>query len=148
MTLCNSPLTCQRLVNGLFQGPIGDALFVYLDDLILVSRDLKSHFDKLELVLQKYQEAGPKHNLPKCSFLRSRIEFLSYVVDKDGIHTTDAKVQAVQDFLISKSVNHMRSFLGLVGYYHSSETSIHPLRHLSHAFSKGCLFHMAQRPAK
>ncbi len=48
-----SSLTCQRLVNGLFQGLIGSGLFIYLDDLILVSRDLEPHFDKLELVLQK-----------------------------------------------------------------------------------------------
>ncbi len=117
MGLRNSPLTCQRLVNSLFQGLIGDGLFVYLDDLILVSRDLESHFDKLDLVLQKFQEAGLKLNLSKCKFLRSRIEFLGHIVDKDGIHTTDAKVRAVQNFPTPTSVTHVRSFLGLAGYY-------------------------------
>lgn len=85
--LRNSPLTCQRLVNSLFQGLIGDGLFVYLDDLILVSKDLDSHFHKLSLVLQKFTEAGLKLNITKCQFLRSRIEFLGHVVDCHGIHT-------------------------------------------------------------
>ncbi len=76
-----------------------------------------THFDKLELVLQKLQEAGLKLNLPKCKFLCSCIEFLGHVVDKHDIHTTDAKVRAVQDFPIPKSVNHLRSFFCLAGYY-------------------------------
>ncbi len=95
MGLQNSPLTCQRLVNSLFQGLIGDGLFIYLDDLILVSKDLDSHFQKLSLVLQKFTEAGLKLNITKCQFLHSRIEFLGHVVDCHGIHTTNAKVKAV-----------------------------------------------------
>ena len=95
MGLRNSPLTCQRLINSIFQGLIGDGLFVYLDDLILVSRDLDSHLVKLALVLQKFIDAGLKLNLPKCKFLRARIEFLGHLVDKDGIHTTPDKVRAV-----------------------------------------------------
>ena len=117
MGLRNSPLTCQRLVNSLFQGLIGDGLFVYLDDLILVSKDLDSHFQKLSLVLQKFTEAGLKLNITKCQFLRSRIEFLGHVVDRHGIHTTDAKVKAVQNFPTPTTTNNVRSFLGLAGYY-------------------------------
>ncbi len=70
-------------------------MFVYLDDLIIESRDFESHFDKLEFVLQRFKEAGLKLNLLKCKFLLSRIEFLGHIVDKDCIHTTDAKVYAL-----------------------------------------------------
>ena len=117
MGLRNSPLTCQRLVNTLFQGLIGDGLFVYLDDLILASQDMDTHLEKLSLVLQKFADAGLKLNLVKCKFLRSRIEFLGHVVDKDGIHTTNDKVKAVQNFPTPKTVDNIRSFLGLAGYY-------------------------------
>ncbi len=51
MGLRNSPLTCQGLINSIFQGLICNGLFVYLDDLILVSRDLDSRLAKLALVL-------------------------------------------------------------------------------------------------
>ena len=117
MGLRNSPLTCQRLVNSLFQGLIGKGLFVYMDDLILVSQDLDNHFEKLSLVLQKFTEAGLKLNLPKCNSFRSRIEFLGHVVDKNGIHTTDDKVKAVQNFPVPTSTTNVSSFLGLAGYY-------------------------------
>ncbi len=39
------------------------------------------------------------------------------MVDKDGIHTTPDKVKAVQNFPVPTSVNNVRSFLGLTGYY-------------------------------
>ncbi len=106
-----------------------------------MSHDLESHFEKLELVLQKFQEAGLKFNLPKCKFLCSCIEFLGHVVDKDGIHTTDAKVQAVQDFPIPKSVNHVRSFLCLVGYHRA-------LHRLSRVFSKRKSLSYGMTPSK
>ena len=117
MGLRNSPLTCQSLINSLFQGQIGDGLFVYLDDLILVSQDIDTHLSKLSLVLQKFADAGLKLNLSKCKFLRSRIEFLGHVVDKDGIHTTHDKIKAVQNFPTPKTTDNVRSFLGLAGYY-------------------------------
>ena len=117
MGLRNSPLTCQRLINSIFSGLIGDGLFVYLDDLILVSQDLDTHLTKLALVLQKFSDAGLKLNLSKCKFLRARIEFLGHMVDKNGIHTTQDKVKAVQKFPVPTSVNNVRSFLGLAGYY-------------------------------
>ncbi len=39
------------------------------------------------------------------------------MVDRDGIHTTQDKVRAVQKFPVPTSVNNIRSFLGLAGYY-------------------------------
>ncbi len=50
MGLRNAPLTVQRMVNTLFSGVIGKGLFVYFDDLIVVSKDLDSHLQQLSLV--------------------------------------------------------------------------------------------------
>ncbi len=66
MGLHNAPLTFQRIVNTLFSGVTGKGLFVYLDDLIVVSKDLDSHLQQLSLVIQKLTQAGLKAKLPKC----------------------------------------------------------------------------------
>ena len=115
--LRNAPLTLQRLVNNIFSGVIGKGLFIYLDDLIVVSPDVESHLLTLETVLRKLAEAGLTLNPSKCAFLRKRIEFLGHVVDGQGIHTSDSKVKAVRNFPTPKSVDNVRSFLGLAGYY-------------------------------
>ncbi len=123
-------------MNSVLQGLIGDGLFVYLDDLILVSRNLDSHLAKLALVLQEFTDASLKLNLPKCKFLRARIEFLGHMADKDGIHTTPDKVRAVQNFPVPTSVNNVHSFLGLAGYCRAFIQDLQPLHFLSSAFSR------------
>ncbi len=96
MGLCNTLLAFQRMVNTLFFGIIDNALFVYLDDLIV---DLDSHLQEVSLVFQKLTQAGLKAKLTKCEFLKSRIEFLGHFVDGDGIHTVESKINPVQNFL-------------------------------------------------
>ncbi len=108
------------MVNTLFSGVIGKGLFVYLDDLIVVSKDLDSHLQQLPLVFQNPTQADLKAKLTKCEFLKSRIEFLEYLVDGDGICTVDSKITAVQKLSTPKSVENVRSFLGLTGYYRTN----------------------------
>ncbi len=120
MGLRNAPLTFQRMVNTLFSGVIGKGLFLYLDDLIVISKDLDTHLQQLSLVFQKLTQAGLKAKLTKSEFLKSRIEFLGHLVDGDGIHTVDSKITAVQNFSTPTSVENVRSFLGLAGYYRAS----------------------------
>ncbi len=55
MGLRNAPLTFQRMVNTLFSGLIGIDMFCYLDDLIIVSKNLESHLHKLDLVFTKLE---------------------------------------------------------------------------------------------
>ena len=40
-------------------------------------------------------------------------------MDGAGIHTVDAKVTAVKNFPTPKSIDNVRGFLGLAGYYRS-----------------------------
>ncbi len=117
MGLRNAPLVMQRLVKRIFSVIIGDGLFTHLDDLIVVSKDLPSHLRKLALVFDKLPNAGLKLNPSKCSFLKFRVDFLGYVIDKDGIHTNDAKILAAKNFSTPQSNDNVRSFLGLAGYF-------------------------------
>ncbi len=115
--LRNAPLTFQRMVNTLFSGVINKGLVVYLDYLIVVPKNLSIHLQQLSLVFLKLKQVGLKAKVTKCEFLKSRIEFLGHLVDGDGIHKGDFKITAVQKFPTPKSVENVRSSLGLAGYY-------------------------------
>ncbi len=117
MGLRNAPLIFQRMVNSLFLGPIGNGMFCYLDDLIIVSKDLESHLHKVDIVFTKLEEGGLKAKHSKCDFLQSRIQFLGNVVDGEGIHTVDSKINAVKHFPTPQNVENVRSFVGLADYY-------------------------------
>ncbi len=81
-----------------------------------LSPDLDSHLQQLSLIFEKLTQAGLKVKLTKCEFLKSRIEFLEHLVDGDGIHTVDSKITALKNVHTPKSVENVRSFLGLAGY--------------------------------
>ncbi len=95
---------------------LGNSVYIYLDDFIIASKDMTSHVDTLQKVLKSLQEVGLKLKLTKCEFLKHKIKFLGHEVDK-GIHTVDDKVAAVAKFPQPKTVENVRSFLGLAGYY-------------------------------
>ncbi len=92
-------------------------MFAYLDDIIIASNDQESHLESLQSVLQKLGEAGLKAKLSKCEFLKAKMKFLGHVVDGEGIHTVDEKVMAVRNFPQPKSVENVRAFIDLAGYY-------------------------------
>ncbi len=104
------------MINTLFAGMLGNSVYAYLDD-IIASKSLESHLHTLRSVFQRLHEAGLRVKLPKCEFLKSKITFLGHVVDSEGIHTMDDKVSAVKHSPQPGSIENVRSFLGLPGYY-------------------------------
>ena len=58
----------------------------YLDDLLCISRSsLEDHLKKLEEVLRRLCDMGLKVNAKKLTFCALEIEYLGYVLTRDGI---------------------------------------------------------------
>ena len=53
MGACNAPATFQSLMNDIFHDCIDDFLCVYIDDLLIFSKDEESHMRHLEIVLSR-----------------------------------------------------------------------------------------------
>jgi hypothetical protein len=90
----------------------------YLDDLLCISKlSLKDHLEKLEKVLSQLRNAGLKVNAAKYRFCTLEIEYLGYVLTRDGIKPQSNKVQAILAIKLSTGVRQLRHFLGMVQYY-------------------------------
>ena len=90
----------------------------YIDDLLCISREsFDDHLDKLEEVLKRLRDAGLKVNADKSTFCALEIEYLGYVLSKDGIKPQSNKVQAILAIQPPKGVKQLRHFLGMVQYY-------------------------------
>ena len=67
-------------------------------------------------------------------FLKTRVEYLGYCIDADGLHKSPAKVKAIVEAPEPQNQQQLRSFLGLVNYYgkfiSSLSTITHPLNQL------------------
>ncbi len=91
----------------------------YLDDLLCISRSsLEDHLKKLEEVLRHFCDAGSKVNAEKSTFCALEIEYLGYILTRDGIKPHCNKVQAILAIQPPTNVKQLRHFLGMVQYYH------------------------------
>jgi hypothetical protein len=90
----------------------------YLDNLLCISRSsFEDHLKKLKEVLRRLRNMGLKINTEKLTFCTLEIEYLGYVLTKDGIKPQNNKVQAILAIQPSTNVKELRHFLGIVQYY-------------------------------
>ena len=115
--LCNAPGTFQHYMNNTFCEFLDEFLVVYLDDLLIYSSDLKEHKRHVRKVLEWLQEAGLFLKPSKCEFHVQEVEFLGFVIGKDGIRMDPAKVEFITAWPTPKSPHDIRMFLGLANFY-------------------------------
>lgn len=115
--LKNAPAIFQRALDDILRELIGKMCFVYVDDIIIFSKDEQSHLESIKKVFETLEQANMKIQLEKCTFFKTEVEFLGLVVSQDGIRTNPKKVNAILQFPIPKTLKQLRSFLGLSGYY-------------------------------
>ncbi|KAK3707424.1 hypothetical protein QZH41_002496 [Actinostola sp. cb2023] len=115
--LNNSPATFQRLMQNIFRDDLLQILLVYLDDIIVYSCNVAEHLGRLEHVFQKLREHGLKIEPKKCSFFKTKVNYLGHVVSAEGIETDPAKTEVVANWTVPKTLKEVRSFLGFASYY-------------------------------
>ncbi|XP_061152316.1 uncharacterized protein K02A2.6-like [Syngnathus typhle] len=136
--ITSAPAIWQRAMDQVLQGIPGTQC--YLDDIIVTGWDKESHLQNLNAVLTKLEEYGLKANKKKCEFFKESIEYCGHKIDKHGLHKTQDKIEAVVNSPQPENVTQLRSFLGLVNYYHkflpNLSTVLHPLNALLHQKAK------------
>lgn len=115
--LCNAPGTFQRLMQRMFGDQQGQALLLYLDDIVVFSSSITQHLDRLGLVLKRLQDESLKVKLSKCDFFRSEVAYLGHIISAEGVSTDPKKIEAVAQWPQPTSVTELRSFLGFASYY-------------------------------
>ena len=115
--LSNAGATFQRLIDLVLSGLSYSSCLAYIDDIIIFSRSVEQHWERLSCVLQRIIDAGLKCRPDKCVFLRPSVEFLGHVVSAEGVAVLPARIEAVSTWPRPGSLKEVREWLGLVGYY-------------------------------
>jgi hypothetical protein len=67
-----------------------------MDDLLIITRrTLDEHLQRMETVLTRLHDDGLKVNAAKSLFCAHEIEYLSYILTREGIKPQPKKVQAI-----------------------------------------------------
>jgi hypothetical protein len=90
----------------------------YIDNLLIITRGIPNkHLQKMETVLTRLHDTGVKVNAAKSLFCANEIEYLGYILTRDGIKPQPKKVQAILALNPPINVKELRHFLAMVQYY-------------------------------
>ncbi|KAG8482995.1 hypothetical protein CXB51_021864 [Gossypium anomalum] len=115
--LTNAPAIFMDLMNQIFRPYLDRFVVVFIDDILIYSRNESEHAEHLRMVLQILREKKLFAKFSKSEFWLHEVGFLGHVVSGDGIRVDPSKISAIVNWKPPKDVSEVRSFLGLAGYY-------------------------------
>ena len=115
--LSNAPATFQRLMQRCLGDQNFETVLIYLDDILIFSKDFDSHISNLDMVLSRLGAAGLKVKPSKCHILQEQVHYLGHVISAEGVSTDPAKCAVVESWPTPTNVKDVRRFLGFTGYY-------------------------------
>ncbi|CEL61535.1 Retrotransposable element Tf2 155 kDa protein type 1 OS=Schizosaccharomyces pombe (strain 972 / ATCC 24843) GN=Tf2-1 PE=4 SV=1 [Rhizoctonia solani AG-1 IB] len=110
--LTNAPAAFQRFMNNLFRNLLDITMVVYLDDILIFSKDPAEHSNHVREVLQRLARNQLFCKLLKCHFHVTTVEYLGIWISPLGFSMDEKKVEAVTSWPTPKSVKQVQPFLG------------------------------------
>ncbi|GKA72973.1 putative reverse transcriptase domain-containing protein, partial [Tanacetum coccineum] len=115
--LTNAPAVFMDLMNRVCKPYLDKFVIVFIDDILIYSKSEEEHAKHLKLILELLKKEELYAKFSKCEFWLSKVQFLSHVIDSEGIHVDPAKIDSIKDWASPKTPIEIRQFLGLAGYY-------------------------------
>jgi hypothetical protein len=105
------------LMNNVLSKFLDRFVLVFIDDILIYSKNREEHEEHLRLVLQVLRENHLYANLSKCDFFQKQVHYLGHVISKEGVALDPDKIGSTMEWPTPKDVSDIRSFMGLAGYY-------------------------------
>jgi hypothetical protein len=95
--LTNAPAYFMYLMNSIFMQELDEFFVVFIDDILIYSKNPEDHAKHLHVVLQKLRDHHLYAKFSKCEFWLDTVKFLGHTISSDGISVDPSKVQEVMD---------------------------------------------------
>ncbi|CAI7732403.1 unnamed protein product [Closterium sp. NIES-54] len=115
--LTNAPATFQAEMNHILRPLLDEFVVVYLDDILIYSRDMKQHIEHLRRVFKILRREKFYVKLSKSEFALKKVQFLGHMVSTQGVHVDPKKIEAVHTWKTPENVKELQQFLGFANYY-------------------------------
>ena len=114
--LTNAPAPFQRLFDRLVGTELYPQVFVYLDDIIVVTQTFDSYLIWLKHVLNKIRAAGLTINTEKSEFCHAQVRSFGCRVNCDGLQVDPDKVAPIVKYPAPRNLKQLLRFLGIASW--------------------------------
>ncbi len=116
--LTNSPATFQWMMNDIFHNLIREGkVTIYLDDILIFSKDLNKHRWIVKCILQCLCENKLFLKAEKCKFEVLETKYLGIIISQDSIWMDPVKIAGIAEWLTLMKKKELQSFLGFMNFY-------------------------------
>jgi hypothetical protein len=115
--LTNALAHFMYLMNSIFMPELDKFVIVFIDDILVYSKNKEEHAEHLRIVLSRLREHQFYAKFSKCEFWLNEVPFLGHVLSVEGVVVDPGKVRDILDWKPPTTVHQVRSFLGMAGYY-------------------------------
>ena len=115
--LANAPATFQAYINRALAGLVDVTCIVYIDDILIYSKDPKAHRRHVAEVLERLRKHGLYAKLSKCKFSTDTVEFLGFMIGLDGVAMESSHVEMILKWPVSCTYREIQVFLGFTNFY-------------------------------
>ena len=105
------------LMNRVFKQYLDLFVIVFMDDVLIYSRNEEEHVSHLRIVLQTHKDRQLFAKFSKCEIWLQSVAYVGHIVSQKGIRVDSQKIKAVKLWPRPTFATDIRSFLGLAGYY-------------------------------
>jgi hypothetical protein len=96
--LTSAPATFQSLMKDIFRNMLDVYVVVYLDDILVYSKNDEDHEKHVRQVLQRLREHQLCARPSKCAFFTDIVEYLGHIIGPDDIKPNPALIKAIVEF--------------------------------------------------
>jgi hypothetical protein len=105
------------LMNNVLNKFLENFVLVFIDDILIYSKNREEHEEHLRLVLQVLREHQLYAKFSKCDFFQKKIHYLGHVLSEEGVAVDPDKIKSIMEWPTPKDVSDIRSFMSLARYY-------------------------------
>ena len=93
----NAPATFMDLMNQIFKIYLNEFVIVFIDDILIYSKDEDQHANHLRIVLQTLKDQRLYAKFKKCEFWLDGVVFGGHIINRDGISVNTQKIKEIVD---------------------------------------------------
>nr|GEX96947.1 putative reverse transcriptase domain-containing protein [Tanacetum cinerariifolium] len=96
--LTNTPAVFMYLMNQLCNPYLDKFVIVFIDDILVYSKDEEEHRRHLNIILELLKKKRLYAKFSKCDFWLDSVQFICYMIDRSGVHVDPTKIEAIKSW--------------------------------------------------